>query len=136
MPSSTRNLFIPYPGAKEEPDAVHGHRALTTWDVDNDKDHMITHQISTRCDQSGAPIIAETEEGRVVVGTHCYGAGERGPSNLGTSIGGKWGIDYPKYLALFNRPDAFDPLPIRLRLVPLDPTVSAISVAATQRDNK
>ncbi|KAJ8517438.1 hypothetical protein ONZ45_g5365 [Pleurotus djamor] len=129
MPSSTRNLFIPYPGAKEEPDAVHGHRALTTWDVDADKDHMIKHQISTHPDQSGAPIIAETEEGRVVVGTHCS-------DNFGTSIGGKWGIDYPKYLALFDRPDAFNPLPLKLRLVPLDPSVTATSVASTQWDNE
>ncbi|KAJ8517436.1 hypothetical protein ONZ45_g5370 [Pleurotus djamor] len=98
---------------------MYGEFADTTYNIEADEHHMITYPLSTSGGQSGAPIIAKDPQGFVVIGTHCYGAG-KGQTNSGTSIGGKWGIDYPKYLALFNRPDAFASQPNEVRTVCLD----------------
>ncbi|KAJ8455345.1 hypothetical protein ONZ45_g18967 [Pleurotus djamor] len=119
-PSATLSLgVIGYPGDKDLGARMYGEFANTTYNIDTDEHHMITYPLSTSGGQSGAPIIAKDPSGFVVIGTHCYGAG-KSQTNSGTSIGGKWGIDYPKYLALFNRPDAFAPQPNTLRTVCLD----------------
>lgn len=44
--------------------------------------------------QSGAPILLDTEDGLVGIGTHCYGAGGSNRRNSGNAIGGKYGNDY------------------------------------------
>ncbi|KAJ8456598.1 hypothetical protein ONZ45_g18657 [Pleurotus djamor] len=125
-PSASLMLgVVGYPGDKdlkgEKGAEMYGEFVRTTFDLNTDKLHMITYFLSTYGGQSGAPVIAKTKEGLVVIGTHCYGAGNGIPGNSGNSIGGKWGNPYTKYLNLFNQQKtSFAPQTNKIRVVPLD----------------
>ncbi|KAJ8502992.1 hypothetical protein ONZ45_g11253 [Pleurotus djamor] len=124
-PSATAIVgVIGYPGDKalgdEKGAHMYGEFAKTTYNVETDKQHMITYQLSTYGGQSGAPIIARTASGLVAIGTHCYGAGIGIQANSGNSIGGKWGNAYDKFLSLFRRSNAFASRPNQSLTVSLD----------------
>ncbi|KAJ8522552.1 hypothetical protein ONZ45_g849 [Pleurotus djamor] len=118
MPSGTGVLhIIGYPRDRDGGVQMYGEDALTTWNVNTDRRHMIKYQISTNSGQSGSPIITETEEGMKVIGIHTYGAADGGASNSGVSFGGQWGINLGQYLPSFDRPNSFTTQPYHRRLI-------------------
>ncbi|KAJ7439514.1 hypothetical protein FB451DRAFT_1059581 [Mycena latifolia] len=111
-PATMRLGVVGYPGDKRFNDEKNGEKGAqmyelfdrTTFDLDTHPQHMISYEISTFGGQSGAPILSQTKDGLIAIGTHCYGAGYGEPANSGNSIGGKWGNDYNAFLSLFGQP--------------------------------
>ncbi|UQC76855.1 ATP synthase F1 [Colletotrichum lupini] len=106
---------VGYPGDKELPGSrgedgeggalMYQEFARTEYDLQDSTLHMIEYRVSTYEGQSGGPVLKVFEDKSlyVVIGTHCYGFGP-GTSNSGTSIGGRYGVDYDNFMVLFDSP--------------------------------
>ncbi|KAJ7860688.1 hypothetical protein B0H14DRAFT_2744005 [Mycena olivaceomarginata] len=79
----------------------------TIYNLNDHRLHMISYTISTYGGQSGSPILRRIDNNNMAIGTHCYGSGDGETKNSGSSIGGKWGIDYRSFVSLFEHPHNF-----------------------------
>ncbi|KAJ7481450.1 trypsin-like cysteine/serine peptidase domain-containing protein [Mycena latifolia] len=110
-PATMRLGVVGYPGDKTfngEKDGelgaqMYGLFEKTTFDLDAHPRHMLSYKISIFGGQSGAPILSQTKDGLIAIGTHCYGADYSEPTNTGNPIGGQWGNDYDSFISLFGQ---------------------------------
>ncbi|KAJ8509565.1 hypothetical protein ONZ45_g8298 [Pleurotus djamor] len=112
---------VGYPGDKlvrgERGAQMYSEFMRITYGLAENPSHMISYDLFGG--QSGSPIIAKTKDGSLVIGTHCCQDGGSGRS-LGSSIGGKWGNPYTKYLDLFKRQANFVPQINTIQYISLD----------------
>ncbi|KAJ8456878.1 hypothetical protein ONZ45_g18542 [Pleurotus djamor] len=112
---------VGYPGDKlvrgERGAQMYSEFMRITYGLAENPSHMISYDLFGG--QSGSPIIAKTKDGLLVIGTHCCQDGGSGRS-LGSSIGGKWGNSYTKYLDLFKRQASFVPQVNTVQYISLD----------------
>ncbi|KAK1774873.1 hypothetical protein QBC45DRAFT_336641 [Copromyces sp. CBS 386.78] len=63
----------------------------TSWNLHDDRDHMLHYTIATGGGQSGAPVLLQGHDGELsILGTHCYGDA-RGVSNSASVNEGRYG---------------------------------------------
>ncbi|KAK3339634.1 hypothetical protein B0T25DRAFT_467133 [Lasiosphaeria hispida] len=113
-PSETMGLYlgvVGYPAdmfleskskIREKGAQMYENFAMVKWNLAKSPIHMVEYlpgDISTYGGQSGAPVILR-DTGMTVVGTHCYGVDDEHASNSGNAIGGKYGNEYARYLAV------------------------------------